>query len=75
MRGGYGTYTYNGVRVYPIVFTVSTSRLECNPCALRCGFPSLCAILNRYHWLVVWLCPFVMLHHSTMLDGRVNQIV
>ena len=71
----HGTYMYNGVLVYVYVVTFLTSRSECNPCALRRGFPSLCAILNHYHWLVVWPCPFVMLHHNTMLDGRVNQIV
>jgi hypothetical protein len=66
---------YNGVLMHLYVVAVSTSRLERIPCALRCGFPSLCAVLNRYHWLVVCPCPFVMLHYSTMLDGRVNRIV
>jgi hypothetical protein len=43
---GNGAYMYNGILVYLYVVEVSTSRLVRIPCALTCGFPGLCVILN-----------------------------
>ena len=60
--------------MYLYVVAVPTSRLVRILCALCCGFPDLCAVLIRYHWLVVWPCAILMSHDGTVLDGRVNHI-
>ena len=58
-----GTYMYNGILVYLYVVAVSTSRLVLTPCALSCGFPSMCAVLNV---ITGWWSGRVLLSCCTM---------